>query len=80
MKTAKRRATIITLCVGMFIGAFSVTSCAWPQANADVVELKALFKEYRARVVPAVPTQTATLDKLADHIESSFDSMDRLTK
>lgn len=60
--------------------AIVLSSCAWPQANADVVELKALFKEYRARVVPANPTQTATLDKLADHIESSFDSMDRLTK
>lgn len=70
-----------TIAATLYLGAMiALAACAWPQANADVVELKALFKEYRARVVPANPTQTATLDKLADHIESSFDSMDRLTK
>lgn len=52
----------------------------WPEANADVVELRALHKVYRDNTVPKNPTDTAKVEALGQKIDSVFGHMEELTK
>lgn len=60
--------------------ALALGGCAWPEANADVQELRVLHKAYRDNTVPKNASETAQVERLADSIESCFEKIDRLTR
>lgn len=60
--------------------ALALSGCAWPEANADVQELRVLHKAYRDNTVPKNPSETAQVEQLSDSIESCFEKLDRLTR
>lgn len=57
----------------------SLGCVGWPEANADVKELRSLFQEYTKHVEPREPTRTASVEALAAKIDSCFEKMDALT-
>lgn len=52
----------------------------WPEANADVKELRALHKVYRDHTVPKSATDTAKVEALAVKLDSIMGRMEDLTR
>lgn len=52
----------------------------WPEANADVKELRQLHAIYRENTVPKSATESAKVEKLAGKIDSILAHMEELTR